>query len=116
MENTEKQVKRRFDLTSYLLGVGSSIAVVAGAHFISSHPVEEPRITRTVYQSYDVQLNEYSYRTVVIMEDTKTSVKIHGEDRSNDGSIDFSENIMGYPGTGNNKKVLQEAYDALRKR
>ncbi len=116
MENTEKQVKRKFDLTSYLLGVGSSIVVVAGAYFISSHPVEEPRITKTAYQDYQVQLNEYSYRTVVIMQNDKTNVRIHGEDRANDGSIDFAENIMGYPGTGNDQKVLQEAYDVLRKR
>ncbi|GEM_PF-6713476 len=116
MENTERSVKKGFNLSSFLLGAIATFSTITGIEYLISHPIEKPKITRTSYQDYQVKLNQYTDRTVVIMENTKTPVKIHGEDRSNDGSIDFSENIMGYPGTGNDQKVLQEAYDALRKR
>ncbi|MBI2628557.1 hypothetical protein HYW74_00550 [Candidatus Pacearchaeota archaeon] len=116
MENAEKPVKRRFNLTSILVGVAIGIVGTNIGSYVSTYKLEQPKVTKTIYQDYQVQINKYPYRTVVIMENTKTPVKIHGEDRGNNGSIDFAENIMGFPGTGSDQKVLQETYDALRKK
>ncbi len=90
------------------------------SNFYKMHPTKESlfekkvEVAKTNYLNFNMETRKEANRTVVIMNDGNT--RIHGADYGNDGSIDMAEPVMGYRGTTNDMKLLQSAYDAVRRK
>ena len=110
MENTKRQSRGRSRL---VLPMILGFAAGSLAPCLDSFKPEQPQITRATYEDFQVRCDKYSDRTVVMMQDNKGIVRIHGQDNDNDGKVNFAEPVMGYRGTGLDLEVLQAGYDAV---
>lgn len=99
-------------LVCLALGFGLGLGAPKFVNWVRTNASPEPEITKGAHQGFNVEVRKEKYRSVIILERGRT--RIHGIDYSNDGSVNMAEPIMGYVGTTNNQRLIQEAYDSLR--